>query len=266
MNEHRKNVQKYYDLSTSGFLEFSTTIQSSPIISGREITTKISNLYFLIRRAGIKPGYRVLDAGCGVCGPSIDLALMIDNIEIHAITISSVQVQIAKSLLRKNNLSRKIVIYKGDFHHLPFTGQSFDVVYFLESACYSDDLEQLFSAVYRVLRPGGTLFIKDFFMDDNLLTDHYKEVFRNIDSGFATSISSLDNTLNAIINAKFNIINVRDIIDITHSIFTSEKTYYKIEDGFFIPNRTRGFKFSDRIGDCKPIFGEIIAKKPIGIK
>ena len=51
-----------------------TTLQAIQLSHSRRNTAKVTNLY-LASRAGIQLGHRILDCSCGVCGPSIDIAL-----------------------------------------------------------------------------------------------------------------------------------------------------------------------------------------------
>ena len=56
----------------------------------------------------------------------------------------------------------------GDYHALPFASGVFDVALFLESIGYAYDVRRLLAEVYRVLRPGGALYIKDVFQREPL--------------------------------------------------------------------------------------------------
>ena len=67
--------------------------------------------YHLASRLGLKPGYKVLDAGCGVGGPMRNIAVF-SGASIEGITINEYQVIIgnkynAKSLLDKQCVSRQ---------------------------------------------------------------------------------------------------------------------------------------------------------------
>jgi ubiquinone/menaquinone biosynthesis C-methylase UbiE len=58
----------------------------------------------------------------------------------------------------------------GDYHDLPFPDQSFDCVFVFEAICYARDMQQVLTETLRVLRPGGTLVVIDFFRARALTT------------------------------------------------------------------------------------------------
>jgi cyclopropane fatty-acyl-phospholipid synthase-like methyltransferase len=174
--EYIRDIRAYYDLATPTYLKsVGTTIQSGLVEKGvvesapNAEAARASNLY-CASMAGIKPGDRVLDAGCGVCGPSIDIASAIEGIRIDGITLSLVQAEIGTRLVQEAGLAGAINVYVGDYHYLPFADGTYDVVLFLETAGYSYSMERLFSAVFNVLKPGGTLYIKDVFCREGELT------------------------------------------------------------------------------------------------
>lgn len=121
-------------------------------------------LSYLKEGIGLADGMKMLDAGCGICGPSIYFAKE-NEVTIDAITISNVQVEIAKKKIIKAGLTDKVKVIKGDFHNLDkiYKPDSYDIVYFLESLGYANRLDSLISGVYKVLKPGGCIYIKDYF-------------------------------------------------------------------------------------------------------
>ncbi|MYB35272.1 MAG: class I SAM-dependent methyltransferase [Gammaproteobacteria bacterium] len=163
-------VVDYWETLTDYYLKFGTTIQAgvyrTPDFDGYSLES--SNRVFF-SRAGLRSGEVVLDAGCGVCGPCLYAATHIPGLEMHGITVSPYQARIAKRLIDNSSVSDQVHVHVGDYHEMPFEDCMFDRVLFFESAGYSLQLEQLFSEVYRVLRPGGTLYIKDIFCREGKL-------------------------------------------------------------------------------------------------
>ena len=113
-------------------------------------------------------GDRAVDGGCGVCGPARHFASRYD-LTVDAITISPVQVERARELVSADGLADRITVHEGDFHHLDraVPPESRDVVYFLEALVHSHDPLQALRSAYRVLVPGGRLYIKDFYRGRN---------------------------------------------------------------------------------------------------
>ncbi len=85
--------QEFYNENTEKFLAvYGDIIQAFRTLN---ITDYLS---YTIKSAGILPGMKVLDAGCGVCGPAIYFAENILDIQIDACTISDVQFNMAKKI------------------------------------------------------------------------------------------------------------------------------------------------------------------------
>ncbi len=118
--------------------------------------------------AGIVDGESVLDAGCGICGPARHIARRRD-VSITAVTVSPVQAERARELVEHDGLADRIDVRVGDFHHLDQVVEpaSQDVVYFLEALVHAHDPEQVLRSVFDVLRPGGRVYIKDFYRGRN---------------------------------------------------------------------------------------------------
>lgn len=74
----------------------------------------------------IKPGQKVLDAGCGEGVLSWYLAKK--GADVTAIDISRPNVENAKKFLEKKGVSDKVQVLQGDAENLPFDDASFDVV------------------------------------------------------------------------------------------------------------------------------------------
>lgn len=207
VRQYWKSVHRLYIESVG------TTFQAGRIKAGTgEDPATGSNLY-LAAASGIRPGHRVLDAGCGVCGPSIDIARNIKGVRIAAITISPEQAATASELVRKAGLQRRIELLVGDFHRLPFAASHFDVVCFFESSCYSYDLHLLFLEVSRVLRPGGRVYLKEVFHRGGSLSKEEKADLGLFDRTFATRTASMEEVAGALASNGFTKVRWRDMSD-----------------------------------------------------
>ncbi|WP_013335048.1 PatA/PatG family cyanobactin maturation protease [Gloeothece verrucosa] len=131
--------------------------------------SKDHNLYYT-QQAGIKSGDYILDAGCGIGGPAIDIASTTPSTLIEAINLSSEQVKQARIQVAQAGLSDRIRVTEADLHSIPFQYGVFDVVLMLESLGYSKTRPKALREAYRALRPGGSLYIKDLFCKEGLLS------------------------------------------------------------------------------------------------
>ncbi|MDX1932128.1 MAG: class I SAM-dependent methyltransferase [Capsulimonadales bacterium] len=109
-------------------------------------------------------GMRLLDAGCGFCGPSIWFAGQRD-IRVTGVTLAENLVREAKAAVDRAGMSDRITVLEGDYHYLPslVSEHSYDRVMFMETIGYAHTLPMVLEGVHRVLKPGGYLYIKDYF-------------------------------------------------------------------------------------------------------
>jgi cyclopropane fatty-acyl-phospholipid synthase-like methyltransferase len=133
------------------------------------VDPETSTLY-LAELAGVAPGDRILDAGCGVGGPALAIARAMPDVVIDGVTVSEVQAKMARERIAAAKLADRVRVHLADFHRLPFPDESFDVVLYLEVTGYSPDQAALYRETARVLRPGGTVYVKDLFRQEDPLT------------------------------------------------------------------------------------------------
>ena len=114
--------------------------------------------------AELKPGMRVLDAGCGVGGPALWLAGTY-GVEVVGVTLSEVQLARARRYAAKRRLDHLVRFEIADFTALPYGDASVDVVWAQESVCHvpADAKQAFLREAGRVLRPGGRLLMEDWF-------------------------------------------------------------------------------------------------------
>src|SRR5439155_1269509 len=85
------DVRDYYNAWTEKYIQdFGDCIQAHRPSREEDL------LEYLMTRAGLRDGQRVLDAGCGVCGPARYFASH-RNLDIEAITVSPVQADMPRA-------------------------------------------------------------------------------------------------------------------------------------------------------------------------
>ncbi len=152
-------VKQYYEDWTERYIEsFGDTFQSRRINDLPRLTD------YLIESAGIKPGMKIADAGCGICGPAIMLCKKTD-ITIDAITLSEVQASIARQKVAEAGLSDRINVICGDFQKMDdfLPKNSYDGVIYLESFVHSDNTQRAVDAAVAVTKHLGFIYIKDLY-------------------------------------------------------------------------------------------------------
>lgn len=117
-------------------------------------------------------GKKVLDAGCGH-GEYTVFALR-DGASVWAFDYSAEMLAATKSRLDRQQLQAE-ALYQGSVTEIPHGDESFDVVFCLAVLDHipSDAREKAFKEFYRVLKPGGTLYLDV----PNWLALHWRFVF-----------------------------------------------------------------------------------------
>uniref|UniRef100_UPI0028A8BC0E PatA/PatG family cyanobactin maturation protease n=1 Tax=Planktothrix agardhii TaxID=1160 RepID=UPI0028A8BC0E len=263
---YRQKVQDYYNTMNRVIIQdVGTTYQSGLLnidTEDIEVAARATNLY-LAEQAGIKPGDYVLDAGCGAGGPAIDIAQNIPNVKIEGITISKEQAKTAHKLIQQAGLEERVHIQVGDYHNLPFGDNVFDVVYFFESNGYAYNRPGLFTEVYRVLRPGGNLYIKDVFSKEPPLSEQEQEDLAEFDRIYCYVTISPSQMAKEIQLADFEQLEWHDLSEILSTEkFTKAMLNSPNED----QTLTNFGKYHYReFQDLPVFFGEIKAHKPVAV-
>jgi len=107
-----------------------------------------------VELAEIPRGCHVLDAGCGIGGPSRYLAHSHDC-TVEGIDLTPEYIEVAAQLNDMTGLSKKIALKVGSVTDLPYDNERFDVVLSQNVSMNVSDKEAMFKEAFRVLKPGG---------------------------------------------------------------------------------------------------------------
>lgn len=103
-----------------------------------------------------------------------------------------------------------VTLFSGDYHNLEMIKDgSVDLVYAIETLCYSTNKNQVFQEINRVLKPGGLFIIFDGYANKrrSLLTDLELEVMDIMEKGWALdTFEFVDNMDKYIANNHFEIV------------------------------------------------------------
>jgi SAM-dependent methyltransferase len=111
--------------------------------------------------AGIAPGMRVLDAGCGFGGTIAALNERMAGLELHGLNIDPRQLSRAAATVPARPGNR-IAFQAGDACALPYADASFDRVLAVECVFHFPSRAAFLAEARRVLKPGGALVLSDF--------------------------------------------------------------------------------------------------------
>lgn len=210
MNYSARDVGNFYNQQTDNFLKvYGEVIQAFR-------TTDVKKLLdYQIETIGFEEGQRVLDAGCGVCGPARYFAKHA-GVNVEAITISEDQVEKARKYIVDEGLEGKVNVTHGDYHQLEnyYESDSFDAVYFLESFGHATNHEQVINSAWGMLKPGGKLYIKDLFIKEAALESLKEDIARevkNINDAYRYNVADLYQVLKFIRKKGYILSSVKTI-------------------------------------------------------
>lgn len=216
----------------------------------------------LVERAGLSDGDRVLDAGSGVGGPAIIIASHYPTVVIDGVTVSQRQTEIARQDAAAAGVSDRVRAHRADYQQLPFRDDSFDHVLFFESTGYATDLGAMYSEAFRVLRPGGRLYVKDVFCLSGPLGEEQAAQMRAFDELWGCARSkTMDESVVEINRAGFDVGSSLSMRDIGTDRFVGSHFFLSPTEGLGVSELGEAFLYQNL--DPPIEFGEIKAVKPV---
>lgn len=107
------------------------------------------------------PGQDLLDVGCGPGTLTLDLARRVAPGRVVGIDAASEAIVEAEALRRSDPSGNDVSFVQGDVYALQFPVDSFDVVHAHQLLQHLKDPVAALTEMRRVLRPGGTLAVRD---------------------------------------------------------------------------------------------------------
>jgi demethylmenaquinone methyltransferase/2-methoxy-6-polyprenyl-1,4-benzoquinol methylase len=119
----------------------------------------------LVNMAAVHPGDRALDVCCGT--GDVAFALRQRGAEVTALDFSPAMLAVAQQRAKNSRPTQitpppPVQFLRGDALHLPFLGESFDIVTVAYGLRNLADWERGLEEMWRVARPGARLLVLDF--------------------------------------------------------------------------------------------------------
>ena len=169
----RKNIHAHYDLGNAfyalwldGTMNYSSALfeagPSQPLADAQHAKVRRA-----LRMAGVQPGYRVLEIGCG-WGALAEKAAVEFGAHITGVTLSSEQLAWAQQRLARVGRSSRADLRLQDYRDI--TDEPFDAICSIEmvEAVGREYWPTYFQQVSRLLKPGGRACIQSIVIQDAL--------------------------------------------------------------------------------------------------
>ncbi len=120
----------------------------------------------ILKEAGIKPGFHVLDYGCGPGSYIVATAEMVGKSgKIYALDINPLAIQSVKSIISKKQLTNVETILSDCKTGLP--DDSVDVVLLYDTFHILSEPDRVLEELHRILKSDGILSLSDHHMKKN---------------------------------------------------------------------------------------------------
>ncbi|MGD0527688.1 MAG: methyltransferase domain-containing protein [Polyangiaceae bacterium] len=116
--------------------------------------------------AGARPG-RVLDVGTGTALIPIELCRRDARVEVDAIDLAGEMLALAERNVARAGLGGRIRVARMDAKATPWEAATFDVVMSNSIVHHIPEPRQMLAEVWRLVRPGGVLFVRDLERPDD---------------------------------------------------------------------------------------------------
>ncbi|KFK38047.1 hypothetical protein AALP_AA3G063200 [Arabis alpina] len=181
-------ANKYYDIATRLYeYQWGESFHYAHRWKGESLRESIKrDEHFLAMQLALKPGYKVLDVGCGIGGPMREIARFC-NVSVTGLTNNEYQITRGKKENQLTGLDQTCNFVKADFMNMPFPDNSFDAVYAIAATCYAPDLYECYKEIYRVLKPGKHFAFHEWCLTDafNPNNDEHKKIKKEIETDYA---------------------------------------------------------------------------------
>ena len=172
----QKNIHAHYDLGNAfyelwldGTMNYSSAIFETPQTSMKE--AQHAKVRRALRMAGVKPGDRLLEIGCG-WGALAEKAALEFGATVVGVTLSTEQLDWAKARLQREGIADKADLRLQDYRDIGKTSedQPFDAICSIEmvEAVGREYWPEYFRTVARLLKPGGHACIQSIVIADEL--------------------------------------------------------------------------------------------------
>jgi ubiquinone/menaquinone biosynthesis C-methylase UbiE len=130
------------------------------------------------RTAGLPPEIHVLDLGTGTAQIPIELCRRESHARVVGVDLAESMLHLGRQNVAKRGLSDRIVLERADAKRSAYSAGQFTAVMSNSIVHHIPDPARVLTEAWRVLRPGGLMFIRDLARPrDNRQVAHLVEVY-----------------------------------------------------------------------------------------
>ena len=169
----QKNIHAHYDLGNAFYqlwlddtMNYSSAwFEGDP--NGDLRTAQHAKVRRALHMAGVKPGDRVLEIGCG-WGALAEMATIEFNASVTGVTLSTEQLDFARERMQRLGMGDSADLRLQDYRDIG--DEPFDAICSIEmvEAVGREYWPTYFQTVHRLLKPGGRACIQSIVIDDSL--------------------------------------------------------------------------------------------------
>ena len=211
--QYRQLVNHYYDLVTD-FYEWGwgESFHFAPRRRGENFkASQLRHQHFLADRLSLKPGMRILDAGCGVGGPMGNLARYCGA---GFVGINNNAYQVERAKVHTRDVEALCRFIHGDYMRIPQGDDHYDGAINIEALAHAPDKTAAYGEIFRCLRPGAGFASYEWCLTD--IFDPSNAEHLRIKEGIMTGaalpdIASTAEVCDAMRAAGFELLEARDL-------------------------------------------------------
>ena len=125
----------------------------------------------------LRPGFRLLDVGCGPGTVSVGLARAVAPGELHGLDMEASQIDIARTTAQAYSVDNA-TFHLGDAMNLPFENDFFDAVHFNTVLMHIPDTQRALTEAKRVLKPGGIIGCREMIVESCFTYPDFNGIIR----------------------------------------------------------------------------------------
>jgi sterol 24-C-methyltransferase len=158
------------------------------------------------------PATRVVDIGCGVGGPAINIAKT-TGASVTGLNFNAYQVARGRRAARRAGVQGNCSFLLANYLDVPLADGCFDAAYSFEAICHTPDRALCLSELWRLISPGGQIALTEWALTDSFDGNHpvHRDIRERVEFGNATpNLPTTSQFAASVEAAGFEVLSSRD--------------------------------------------------------